>query len=137
MSALADLVRVHPEHVALVWPHVAERLCAAYLRTDLGHTLDLESDVLKDGATLWVAGQPGGKIDAALVTKLVWTDRNLVCIITACGGAGMARWFDHLKAIERWAKAEGATKMRLYGRKGWARVLKNYRTSNIVMERAL
>ncbi|MCA6114245.1 hypothetical protein J6524_04785 [Bradyrhizobium sp. WSM 1738] len=140
MSASASLICVHPKDVPAIWPLVADRLRAAYLRTDLSHTADLERDVLQGGAVLWVAACPGvpvAEIEAALVAKLVRTDRNLVCIITACGGSNMSRWFDHLAAIERWAKAEGAAKIRLFGRKGWLRLLKQYQAKNVVLERAL
>ena len=140
MSASASLICVHPNDVPAVWPLVADRLRAAYLRTDLSHTDDLERDVLGGEAVLWVAASPGSpvaEIDAAMVAKLVRTDRNLVCMITACGGSNMSRWLDHLAAIERWAKAEGAAKIRLFGRKGWLRVLKNYQARNVVLERAL
>jgi len=119
-----------------VWPFVADWLRAAYLRTDLNHTADLENDVLHDGATLWIAGK-ANVIEAALVTKLVRTNRNLVCVITALGGSDMPAWFDNLGAIEAWAKAQGAAKIRIYGRKGWARKLKNYLVSNVVLERLL
>lgn len=140
MSASASLVWIHPQDVPAIWPLVADRLRAAYLRTDLSHTLDLERDVLRGDAALWVAASPGGivaEIEAALVAKLVRTDRNLVCIITACGGSNMSRWLGHLAAIERWAKEQGAAKIRLFGRKGWLRVLKQYQAKAVVLERAL
>jgi len=140
MSASASLVCIHPKDVPAIWPLVAERLRAAYLRTDLSHTADLERDVLQGDAVLWVAASasaPVAELEAALVAKLVRTDLHLVCIITACGGSNMSRWLDHLGAIEQWAKAEGAAKIRLFGRKGWLRILKNYQASNVVLERAL
>lgn len=135
MSASADLICIHPGRVPEVWPLVADRLRAAVLRTDLNHTADLEALVHGDGL-LWVAVD-GGKISAAAVAVLVKTDRNLVCVIVAVGGENMGRWLDLLAGIEAWAKAEGAAKTRIYGRKGWARVLKNYRVSNVILERLL
>ena len=42
-----------------------------------------------------------------------------------------------MSRIEGWARAEGAALVRIYGRKGWARVLKNYHVSNVVLERRL
>ncbi|MGJ5074574.1 hypothetical protein [Bradyrhizobium oligotrophicum] len=136
MSVSADLVCVPPQRAREVWPHVAARLRAAYLRTDLGHTADLERDVLEGDGLLWLATSGDG-IDAAAVTLLVHTDRHLVCQITACGGANMDRWLDLLPAIEAWARAEGAAKVRIYGRKGWVRALQNYHVSNVVLERPL
>jgi hypothetical protein len=132
----ADLVCVPPHLKPAVWPYVADRLRAAYLKTDLGHTADLERDVLHGHGDLWLA-LSGGEIDAAAVTLLVRTDRHLVCQITALGGANLARWLDLLPKIEEWAKREGAAKLRIMGRLGWAAILENYHVSNVVLERAL
>ena len=136
MPASADLVCVPPHLVPQIWPLVADRLRAAYLRTDLGHTIDLERDVFEGGAVLWLASD-GKTIDAAATTKLVRTDRHLICILMALGGENRARWLDLLARIEVWARAEGAALVRIYGRKGWARVLKHYHVSNVVLERRL
>lgn len=136
MSALADLAAVPAGLVSEFWPRVASRLRAAYLRTDLSHTDDLAADVLFGRALLWVAMR-GEAIEAAAVTKLGRTDRHLVCTITACGGGNMAGWLDHLAVIEHWARGEGCAKVRIFGRKGWLRKLKDYHVSNVVLERGL
>jgi hypothetical protein len=121
---------------SMVWPLVAERLRAAYLKTDLGHTADLERDVLQGHADLWLA-TTNGEIEAAAVTLLVRTDRHLVCQLTACGGKNMANWLGLLGKIEEWARQEGAAKVRMMGRLGWACMLAEYKVSAIVLERAL
>lgn len=133
---MADLICVPPHLKRTVWPLVADRLRAAYLKTDLGHTSDLERDVLEGDGDLWLATS-GRDIDAAAVTLLVRTDRHLICQLTAIGGKNLARWVDLLPQIEAWAKREGAAKLRIMGRLGWAAILDNYRVSNVVLERAL
>ena len=136
MSASAELVCVHPSQVPLVWPAVRALVLSAVLRTDLSHSSDIEDDVLSGKSQLWVAFVDG-RIEAAAATLLRRTDRHLVCILTALGGANRAAWLPLLQRVEAWAKAEGAARFRIYGRKGWARVLRNYRVSNVVLERAL
>ncbi|MGY3535417.1 hypothetical protein ACVISU_008185 [Bradyrhizobium sp. USDA 4452] len=136
MSALADLICVPPQRVREIWPRVEAMLGRAVLRTDLSHTADIFRDVLEGDGLLWLACD-GEKIEAAAITLLMRTDRHLVCLITALGGENRDRWVPLLEQIEDWARAEGAKRMRLMGRVGWARVLKNYHVSNIVMERAL
>lgn len=136
MSALADLAAVPADLVSTMWPRVSPLLRAAYLRTDLSHTEELAADVLFGRAVLWVAMR-GGAIEAAAVTKLDRTDRHLVCVITACGGGNMAGWLGHLAVIEHWARGEGCAKVRVFGRKGWVRKLKDYHVSNVVLERGL
>lgn len=136
MTRSADLLCVHPDHVPAVWPAVRDMLRAAYLKTDIGHTADLEADVLGGNGVLWLAATDS-KIEAAVVTVLTRTDRHLICEITACGGSEPRRWVHMLAPIEAWAKSEGAVKMRLHGRKGWARILKDYKIPAVVMEKAL
>jgi len=136
LSVSAELVCIHPQYLREVWPLVESRLRAAYLRPDLGHTADIERDLFEGDGLLWCA-VVDGDIQAAAVTVLCRTDRNLVCNITAVGGENRERWFDLLEEIEDWAKQEGAAKMRIFGRKGWLRLLKNYRAASVVLERAL
>ena len=136
MSASAELVCVHPSQVPLVWPAVRALVLSAVLRTDLSHSSDIENDVLSGKSQLWVAFVDG-RIEAAASTSLVRTDRHLVCLLAALGGANRAAWLPLLAKVEAWAKAEGAARLRFIGRKGWARVLRNYRVSNVVLERAL
>lgn len=132
----AELICVPRPHVAAIWPLVADRLHAAVKRTDLAHTKDIEADVLQGNASLWLA-LIGEKIEAVATTLLVRTDRNMVCVISACGGANMKNWLPLLAKIEAWAKAEGAAKVRIFGRKGWAGVLDGYSVENVVLERKL
>lgn len=132
----ADLYCVHPDQVPLVWPKVADMLRAAYLRTDLGHTADLERDVFFGNGVLWIAAA-NGAVEAAAVAKLERTDSNVVCVITACGGRMMRRWLHFLAEIEKWAKAEGAAKVRILGRPGWVVMLEDYRATAVVLEKAL
>lgn len=119
-----------------VWPLVAKRIRSAVLRTDLSHSADIERDLLEGDGLLWLACT-GSTIDAAAATLLTRTDRHLVCVITALGGENMGRWLDLLPGIEEWAKSEGAALVRVYGRPGWVRMLRNYRVSNVVLERRL
>jgi hypothetical protein len=84
---------------------------------------------------LWLAWS--GRIDAAATTILTQTDTRKVCVLTACGGRDMRRWLELLEQIEAYARAEGCSRIRIFGRKGWQRMLENYHVSNIVLERKL
>lgn len=136
MSASASLHCVPPQLAREIWPLVKEKLFAAVRHTDLSHTVDIARDVLHGDGVLWLACD-GKEIRAAAVTLLTRTDRHLVCLITALGGEEMECWLPLLSQIEDWARAEGAALVRVMGRPGWGRVLKNYQISNVVLERAL
>lgn len=137
MSASAELVCVPPQHVRQIWPLVKDRLHRAVKRTDLAHSKDIDADVLDGNGLLWLAIAAGDKIEAAATTLLVKTDKHLVCIISACGGSKMENWLHLLSGIEAWAKAEGAAKTRIIGRRGWAGVLEGYSVEHVVLERLL
>lgn len=136
MSASASLVCVPPERVAAIWPFVSERLHGAVRKTDLAHSADIDADTLRGGGQLWLAFL-GDTITAAATTILIRTDRNLVCVMSAIGGGNMQSWLPLLSGVEAWAKAEGATKFRIFGRKGWTRVLADYSVTHVVLERQL
>jgi hypothetical protein len=136
MSASASLHCIPPQLAREIWPLVRDRLYAAVRRTDLSHSVDIARDVLHGDGVLWIASN-GEEIEAAAVTLLTRTDRHLVCLITALGGSNMESWLPLLSEIEDWARSEGAALVRVMGRPGWGRVLKNYHVSNVVLERAL
>ena len=71
---------------------------------------------------LWISSGDG--IEAAMVTS-IQTDRQGItfCLLLAVGGENMNEWKNFLPQVEQWAKDEGATEMRIFGRRGWARAL--------------
>lgn len=131
MPSTASLICVDPKRIHEFWPHARELILSALRRTDLGDPLDLEYDVLNGDQLLWIAFD--GTLKAAATTHLA----NNVCVITACGGSDMNEWLPMLDGIEQYAKFEGCRCVRIFGRKGWARVLKNYDQKHVIMERAL
>jgi hypothetical protein len=135
LPASVELICVDPKRVHEIWPHVAELIRTAVKRTNLSHTADIEYDTLHGDGLLWIAWDE--TIKAAATTSLIRTDRDKVCILTACAGEDMQLWLPLLGKIEAYAKAEGCACVRIYGRKGWARVLKDYQVEQIVLERQL
>src|SRR3954452_2318448 len=113
---MTTLICVDPERIHEVWPHVVDLIHRAVKRTNLSHTLDIDADVLKGDGLLWLA-LDGPRVLAAMKTALVLTDTDKVCILTACAGEDMHEWLPLRERIEAYAKAEGCTRMRIYGRK--------------------
>ncbi len=119
-----------------VWPYVNGRIWRAMNRGGLGSYRIVKDMILDGRAMLWLA-QDGERIHAVAVTSLAITEWRKVCEITALAGSGMRNWFAFLPAIERYAKNEGCSSMRLMGRKGWARVLKDYKSKHVILEKDL
>lgn len=136
----AELVCVDPKRVHEIWPNVAPLLRRAIARTGLSAFADIERDILRGHALLWLAisGEGGAAaIDAVASTSLEQADAGKVCVITACAGAHMRRWLPLIAHIEAYAKAEGCRYVRIFGRTGWLRVLDEYRVTGVVLDKQL
>jgi hypothetical protein len=134
-SASVELLCVDPGRVGEIWPYAAPLLKAAIARTDLGTFAEIERQTLAAEGLLWIAWS--GQILAAATTIITATDRARVCVLTACGGRNMARWLPLLEKIEAHARDEGCSAMRIFGRRGWSRVLDSYKITHVVLERQL
>lgn len=136
MRFMVSLVCVDPKRIHEVWPHAREMIRKAILRTNLNHFSDVEYDVLSGEGLLWLAWN-GERIESAATTSLIETDADKVCVLTACGGEDMTRWLSLIAGIEKYAKDEGCACVRIYGRKGWSRVLEGYDVEHVILEKAL
>jgi len=131
---MIDLICVDPARIDEIWPHVRDRLKAAVDRTELSSFDDLEADVFSGTQLIWLAWD-GAEIMAVATTQLV-KPRDKVCVLTACSGRDREQWLPLFERIERYARDEGCTKMRIYGRKGWQRVLDGYHVEHVILEKA-
>ena len=130
------LLSIDPQHVRSIWPLVAPLLRRAISKTGLSAFATIERDVLDGVSLLWVAWN-GQAIEAAASTSLQWTEAGKVCVITACAGAGISRWRSLIRGIETYAEAEGCRRVRIFGRKGWARVLDGYEETYAIIDKHL
>jgi hypothetical protein len=142
-----QLVCVDPLRVREFWPHVRELILAAMRRGDLSSFGPVEASVLNGDALLWLAWD-GEEVQAAAITELAETEWRKVCVVVACGGTpgrsrpssramSMHEWLPLLDRIEAYARAAGCAAVRIVGRKGWARVLRRYKTKRIILEKDL
>ena len=136
MAPSAELVCVDPKRVSEVWPHVSHLLNGACRRTKLNAFEDIEADILAGRSLLWLAWN-GRAIESAGATILINSEFGKVCIITVCGGSDMKRWLSLIGDIESYARREGCARVRIYGRKGWLRVLEGYAHKYVVMDKEL
>lgn len=130
-----DLVCVPPSDVQKIWPQARLLIKSAIEHTGLSEFAHIEADVLSGDQLLWLA--ISDHIEAAATTFLVKTRNKPILVITACSGAARERWISLRHKIEAYAKAEGCSRVRLYGRKGWQRVLRDYRVEYVIMEKRL
>ena len=127
---------VPPQLVSQIWPTVSERLHTAMQRGGLGSFNVLMADVLSGRALLWVAAQDDEIVTAA-VTQIGIGVGGKVCEIVACGGIDTLHHLHLLGEIEDYARNEDCRATRIIGRKGWIRMLPDYRATRVVLEKEL
>ena len=116
--------------VGRVWFRVRGLIAAALERGTGETTIEEVEEALASGLMLLWLGVDDIEIVSAGITQL----SDNVCTLVAYGG----RREDHLlQTIENYARDEGCKKLRVIGREGWRRVLKDYRLSHIVLEKAI
>lgn len=131
----ADLLCVDPKNILQIWPQARDLIRAAIEQTDLSEFADIEAQILSGDQLLWLA--ISDHIEAAATTHLIKTSGKPVLIVTACSGHQRERWLPLFARIENYARQEGASRVRIYGRKGWQRVLADYRVEYFILERQL
>lgn len=131
MRSSVDLICIDPLRVSEFWPFAKWLIKAAVDRTNLSDFADIEKQVLAGEQLLWLAWSD--RIEAAATTHLAGN----VCTLTACSGHNRKRWLSLFAQIENYAKQEGCTAMRIFGRRGWERVLDGYRVEHVVLEKEL
>jgi hypothetical protein len=127
---------ISPDQVAQFWPYVVALIKSAMEKGRLTDFAMVERDVLDGCALLWIAWD-GEKIKAAAVTELVIANGEKFCTIVACGGHDRGQWLHLIEGLEAYGKAEGCAAIRIYGRRGWLKLLPEYRTTRVLLEKKL
>lgn len=126
-----ELICVAPDRVFDFWRFARPLIKAALDRTKLSNIEDIESEVLDGKQLLWLAWSD--HIEAAATTQLAAG----VCTLTACSGHQRERWLPLFEKIEQYARNECCSTMRIFGRKGWERVLDGYHVEHVILEKDL
>ncbi len=129
-------VCIDPARVHAIWPHVSSLIERAMRRGGLSRFVDVEHAALGGRLLLWIVWN-GAAIVGAVVTDLVLTDAGKVCVIVAFAGTELRQQLELLPQIESYARAEGCTRVRIFGRTGWARVLKGFAKHGVILDRRL
>jgi hypothetical protein len=142
------LICIDPAQVHQFWPFVSPLIEAAMNKGRLTNFSDVERDVFAGDALVWIAWN-GEKIKAAAVTEIASANGERFCTIVACGAQTSLRslrkldcddrreWLALIAGLESYAPAEGCAAMRIYGRRGWLRLLPDYRASRVLLEKEL
>ena len=128
-----NVALVDVDKVASIWEEVYPLLEKAQVYA--AGELDTQDyfDMIESGdMQLWIAEDDGG-IFAMMLTEFVQYPRKKVMRIVSIGGREMNRWMKYFPALEAAALSVGCTGFEVFGRKGWLRVLKDWKCSYYVL----
>jgi hypothetical protein len=122
-SKSVNLFACQPEQIPAIWPEVEGFLESALVDNDHLRKEDIRDALLLGQYQLWTIYSD--KIDAAIVTTIYDIRDVKNCTFIACGGKNMDTWSDLIPQIEDWARERGCKFLKIYGRRGWAKIF-NY-----------
>jgi hypothetical protein len=139
----ARLICIDPARVHEFWPYVSPLIRAAMERGGITDFGSVAAAISAGRALVWIAiahlegERPGMTIKAAAVTELSTVNGARFCTVVACGGRDRAEWLPLLAGLERYARAESCKAMRIFGRRGWERLLPDYKAARVLLEKEL
>lgn len=125
--------QVPPEHIAAAWAVGGKDIERAAKHGDL----NIPEVVAKIGAfeyqfwLIWADDYAG-----AIVTAIEVHPTHKALRIIAAGGDGSTTE-SAIETLEAFARAEGCTELRMWGRKGWKRKLRGWRLTHVAMVKEL
>ena len=99
---------------------------------------DIKGYLLNGDYTLWVAIDEESKdVVAAMTTEFAYYPRDKVCRVVTLAGERMKEWIGNLDMVEDWAKEQGCNYLDMYGRRGWIKVLQDWKEDSVLLRKKL
>lgn len=133
-----ELVGIPIEKLPDVWPLAYPWLRDVESLTEGKLTVERLADQLTSGQMqLFIVY--GHKPVAAIVTEILTYPSVKYChVMIVAGGGDAKKWHRPIiDKLEVWAKHNGCTRMEMYGRKGWLRLLPEYKVKQYRMTKEL
>jgi hypothetical protein len=126
---------VPPDQVKEAWPRIAYLVSQAL---ECGDTplSEVESDVMAGRGLLWLVVEDR-QVLAAVTTHLETVKGIKVCTISSCAGGPIEKIMPFIGRLEQYGRDEKCQRMRVNGRRGWGKLLKDYELTQTVLEKAL
>ena len=132
-----DIIIVHPDLIDSIWPNVEPHLerIGPHSEGELTPE-DFRTHLESAEMQLWLAIHDKVVL-AAMITQIIVYPRKRTVRIIAIGGDDMKRWLHYLPLVEDWGFEMGCTYLELWGRKGWKKVLSDWKSSYIVLTKEI
>jgi len=131
------VVGIKNDGVEAVWGRVEPLLKNAVGKSQGDYSVaDIKDCLLSRGMQLWI-WVVDDKIEACCITQIMDYPRRRVLQLPFIAGAGMKDWLKAEKLFEAYAISQGCTQFEGFCRKGWTRVLKDWKIAWITMRKEL
>ena len=131
------IILVDPEDVEHIWENVSLHLDMAMKHSEGEMSaMDFYPYLMEGQMQLWVA-VVDGDVDASMITQIIPYPRKKVLRIISIAGENMEDWIGFLPLIEGWALSMGCTSLECWGRKGWLKVLQDWKCSYHIITKDL
>jgi hypothetical protein len=131
---------VSPQQIEQFWPYVKELIDKALLSGIGDLTLEeIHRRLIAKQSQLWVVVRDSEQTEivAAATTEIHILPKFKILLITACAGKDLRKWERFITELEAFGAREGCKKLRIYGRKGWVKILSGYSQPWIALERTI
>ena len=126
-----------PEDVAYVWEEVVPLLARVAPHTEGEMEPDDYIEPLTHGdMQLWVVVE-NKRVNAALVTQIIPYPQKRILRLISLAGDNFQDIKDFLEMVEVFALKNGCTALEMWGRKGWKKLLSDWKDSYIVFTKDL
>jgi len=131
-----DYYIVEKHEINTVWNDVKDLI--AKTNDDVLNEKDVLEYLKAGHYILWIATVTNSDaIVAAMTVEYVHYPRHKMCRVVTIAGDRMSEWIGDLNMLEDWALAQGCAYMDMYARRGWKKVLKEYKEDCILLRKKL
>jgi hypothetical protein len=131
------IVLISPDDVPYIWENVLPHIEAMEPHSEGELSpVDFYEALTNAEMQLWVAIEKK-EVLASMITQIVPYPRKRVLRIISIGGDDMEKWIGFIPLIEDWALSLGCTSLECWGRKGWLKVLKDWKCSYHIITKDL
>ena len=128
---------VQPEDIPYIWDQVAPLLDRVREHTEGELETDDYLGELSDGnMQLWIATENNG-LHSIRVTQIAVYPQKKVLKIISMAGSEFSRLYEFNDMVESFATKTGCSSMELWGRKGWKKLLPDWKSNYIVFTKDL
>jgi len=131
------IILVAPDDIPHIWENVHPHLEAMepHSEGELSPE-DFYESLMNKEMQLWIAIEDK-ELLASMVTQIIPYPRKRVLRIISIGGEGMDQWIGYIPIVEDWALSMGCTALECWGRKGWLKILKDWKCSYHIITKDL